>query len=86
MLPHSISVYYNITLTKPQQLSHSGFSEKTAKGLDRAAALVYNGQKSGKGERIVKATATAMMNMMEMCMCIMCMRRRAQFPMCFLVS
>lgn len=43
------------------------------------------GKNPKEGERIVNLNATAMMNMMEMCMCSMCMRRRAHFPMCFLV-
>ena len=47
----------------------------------------YNGHQSHrKGEHIVKKFAATMMNMMEMCMCSMCMRRCANFPMCFLMS
>ena len=54
--------------------------------FDKSQLPRYNGQKSRKGEHIVKKFATAMMNMMEMYMCPMCMRRRAYFPMCFLMS
>ncbi len=66
--------------------SATDFKRAGGKRLDKNWKRGYNSQKSNEGERIVKANATAMMNMMEMYMRSMCMRRRAHFPMCFLVS
>ena len=59
---------------------------KSTNPFDKQKTRRYNEQKSSKGERIVKKFASVMMNMMEMCMCPMCMRRRAYFPMCFLMN